>query len=166
MLDEARAVQAAQPAACAALPAPVLQLEAMLSQYAAMCVDMVQDVSARIAQASAGGASPLELVALSEELSTAHIFRDVVERLVELLGRERVRSTALYAGCAALCGEMMVTHMVSAVGLYEQRAAWLAALGHEEAEGAAETPPQLRAGCCSKGAAGRCPEVSEQAVLV
>ena len=162
LLAEARALQAAQPAACVTLPAPVLQLEAMLTQYARLCVDMVQDASARIAAASGGGALPLELVTMSEELSTAHIFRDVVDRIVELLSRERGRSTAMYAGCAALCGEMLVSHMVTAIGVYTQRAAWLAALGHGEADGAADVP--LRAGCC--GAAGRCEEVNEQAVVV
>ena len=164
LLAEARELQAAQCAACVApLPAPVLQLEAMLALYARMCVDMVRDLSARIAQAAAGGATPLELVALSEELSTAHIFRDVVERLVELLSRERCRSAAVYAGCAALCGEMLVAHMLSAVGVYTQRAAWLAALGHDEAQAGAELAPP-RPGCY--GATARCEEVTEQAVLV
>ena len=164
LLAEARELQAAQPAACAApLPAPVLQLEAMLAQYAGICVDMVRDSSARVAQASqCSGALPLELVALSEELSTAHLFRDVVQRIVELLSRERGRSAALYAGCAALCGEMLLAHMLSAVGVYTQRAAWLAALGHDEAAAADEIPP--RPGCC--GAAGRREESNEQAVLV
>ena len=169
LLAEARDMQAAQPAACIApLPAQMLQLEAMLAHAEQMCVDMVRDLSGRIAQAARRGVSPLELVALSEELSTAHIFRDVVERMVELLRRERGRSAALYAGCAALCGEMMVAHMVSAVAVYTQRAAWLEALGHDEHEAAAdeaaadEMPP--RAGCC--GAAGRFEEVNDQAVLV
>lgn len=147
LLAEARAVEAAS--ATAGLPAPMLQIEAMLAHYAPMCVDMVRDISARLAVA----VQPLELVALSEELSLVHILRDVVERMTDLLRRSRERSTALYAGCAALCGEMLVAHMLVATGVYQQRAAWLGSLGYE-ADGRERQAPIAGGGCCTGGAAG------------
>lgn len=146
LLAEARAVEAES--ATAALPAPMLQIEAMLAHYASVCVDMVRDVSARLAVAT----QPLEQVALSEELSLTHILRDVVERMADLLRRSRERSTALYAGCAALCGEMLVAHMVAAARVYEQRTAWLAALGHDaEAAGWERQQAIAGGGCCGGG---------------
>ena len=60
---------------------------------------------------------------------------------------------------------MLVAHMCSAVGVYTQRAAWLEALGYDD-EALLEGPEAMptRPGCC--GAAARCEEVTEQAVLV